>query len=214
MFAAFCIFTYSDRKISFSERQLNDYINRAIELECIEVESHKFFKDLVESVCIIQKDGEDYTFTYRSFQEYFSAYFISRSQSVDFAILLDSIVKEYYSDSVLGMLFGLNREQVEINWVLPKLKELVSLCETTFAEEGAIALLKIFFDRITFYNDAIGFGLAIYNVEGSFLILLDSRALKSRHFVDFQPNHAASRPSLSAFCALIEPIFSESKDFE
>ena len=172
LFAAFCILTYSDRKISFSIAQLDKYINQAIKLESVEIDSEKFFKDLIESVCIIQKDGNEYTFTHRSFQEYFSAYFISRSHSIEFSSVLDSIVTGYFSDSVIRMLLELNREKVEMEWILPKLKELTLVCENAHASGNVIGFLSIFFDQISIHDGRLMYMFSATNHWGHFLAVL------------------------------------------
>lgn len=172
LFAAFCILTYSDRKISFTFHELLNYIDQAIALESVKTESQKFFNDLVKSVCIIQKDGNVYTFTHRSFQEYFSAYFISRSQSIDFSSVLDSMVQEYFRDYVIEMLFELNREQIEMNWVLPKLNELIPRCKSADAQGGTVQILNIFYDALTAHDDGIALQFSERKREGYFSSLL------------------------------------------
>lgn len=172
LFAAFCILTYSDRKISFAYQELISYIDQAIELESVRTDAQKFFSDLVKSVCIIQKDGNVYTFTHRSFQEYFSAYFISRSQSIDFSGVMDSMVQGYFRDSVIEMLFELNREQIEMNWVLPKLKELVPKCEAVDSVDNTVAFLNIFYEALTVHDEGIAFQFSESKREGYFSSLL------------------------------------------
>jgi len=172
LFSAFCILTYSDRKISFSYHDLLRYIDQAIELESVHVDASKFFNDLIKSVCILQKDGNVYTFTHRSFQEYFSAYFISRSQLIDFKGILDSIVLGYFSDSVINIIFEINREKIEMHWILPNLKDLVPLCNTAINNSDTLAFLKIFYEALSIHESGIAFQLSERKSFGYFSSLL------------------------------------------
>lgn len=197
LFAAFCILTYSDRKISFSHQDLIIYIRQAVELESVSVDPQNFFNDLIKSVCIIQKDGNVYTFTHRSFQEYFSAYFISRSQSIDFEGVLDSLVKGYFRDSVIKMLFELNREQIEINWVIPKLRELVPMmCEAADANSDIAAFLGIFYEALSAHDNGIAIQLSERKTPGYFTSFL-GQAYKE-HVEQFFPTQNLSEEERKA----------------
>ena len=60
-------------------------MRRAFDFEDKDVSlADSFLRDLLKSVCVMQIEGVEYTFTHRSFQEYFAAYFISRSLTLIF----------------------------------------------------------------------------------------------------------------------------------
>jgi hypothetical protein len=71
----------------------------------------------------MQRDGLMVTFTHRSFQEYFSAAFITRNPPIDIPVLLDSFCSRT-EDNVISMAFDMNRDLVERTWVNPRLQEL------------------------------------------------------------------------------------------
>jgi GTPase SAR1 family protein len=156
IFSAFCIITYTERKISFNYQELICFLNNAIEIEGIEVEANKFFNDLVKSVCIIQKDGNNYTFSHRSFQEYFAAFYLSKSQSLDLARVLDNMVSHHFSDNVLKILFELNREKVEKDWVIPRLKELLSKTTPILDSGDVLSFLKLFYIALSRAGSGLG----------------------------------------------------------
>jgi len=156
IFSAFCIVTYSDRKMSFSYSEIISYIDKAIQIEDIKVQSKAMFNDLIKSVCIIQKDGNIFTFSHRSFQEYFAAYFISKSQSIDTGKILDTIVKSHLRDNVINMLFELNKEQIETKWIIPRLQDSLSKCKNPFDSHDIIGFLSVFYDAFRLHDDGIG----------------------------------------------------------
>jgi hypothetical protein len=148
------ISTYVREKFQFSESEILESISNASEYERVNVRASAFLQDLLESVCIMQRDGTLVTFTHRSFQEYFSAFFISRNPSIDIGELLDTISSRS-EDSVIGMAFDINRDLIERSWILPRIR-------TLNAELSLIGPK----DLIGFASTAIGqFGLRRMNTD-------------------------------------------------
>jgi hypothetical protein len=121
--SSLCITTYTRAKFQFSESEILDFIGAACSHEKLKVDPKAFLRDLIESVCIMQRDGTLITFTHRSFQEYFSAFFISRSPPIDIPDLLDKLSLRH-EDNVITMALDINRDLIERLWILPRLKKL------------------------------------------------------------------------------------------
>lgn len=172
IFSAFCIVTYSDRKMSFSYSEIVNYIDKAIEIEGVNVKSQEIFNDLIKSVCIIQKDGNIFTFSHRSFQEYFAAYFISKSQSIDTGKVLDTIARSHFTDNVINMLFELNKEQIETKWIIPRLKESLNKCKKPLESNDIIGFLSIFYEAFSLHEDGIGLQFSDKKSLGHFTSVL------------------------------------------
>jgi len=151
IFSAFCLITFSERKISFSYKEIVEKIGEAIEIENFTVRREDFFNDLVKSVCIIQRDGSFYTFSHRSFQEYFAAVFISTSQSIDTGLVIDELLNNNPGDNSIDLLFELNRELVEQSWLAPHLKEIERLGAGPIAKKDWLAYLSIFWTGFHLY---------------------------------------------------------------
>jgi hypothetical protein len=141
--SSLCISTYVRGTFQFSQSQILEAIAAACEYERIDCPPAGFLQDLLESVCIVQRDGTFFTFTHRSFQEYFSAFFISRNPSIKIDKLLDSIMSRS-EDNVIGMAFDINRDLIERKWVLPRIRSLVKKINTVRQD------------------DLVGFGLIAY----------------------------------------------------
>ena len=126
--SALCISTYVKAKYQFTESEILDAISAACHHEKLDARPADFLRDLIESVCILQRDGILITFTHRSFQEYFSACFISRSPSIDLADLLDKLSLQP-QDNVISMALDINRPLIERTWILPRLRSFLLIAE-------------------------------------------------------------------------------------
>jgi NACHT domain len=139
--SSFCISSYKKSQYEFTMLSAIDFINKAAKFERVELNAAEFLKDLEESICMLRRDGLMYTFTHRSFQEYFSAVFISRAPPIALRSLLDELASRR-GDVVIPMATDMNRSLIEREWVLPRLRELASSIQSSpdafsFAREVA-----------------------------------------------------------------------------
>jgi hypothetical protein len=126
--SSLCISTYVKANYQFTESEILDAIEAACRHEKLVIRPADFLRDLIESVCILQRDGTLITFTHRSFQEYFSACYIARHPSIDLADLLDMLSLRT-QDNVISMAFDINRPLIERIWVLPRMQNLVAIAQ-------------------------------------------------------------------------------------
>lgn len=116
--AVFSAMTYSQKRFQFRESELLEFAKSSLEYSAVSSKSESFANDLIEAVCILQRDGLEISFTHRSFQEFFRALFLARGERN----VRDRFFKEQsfrVHDSVLGMLFDMAQEQIESEWVAP-----------------------------------------------------------------------------------------------
>ena len=78
LFMRFCYDSYFDDLYSFKESKLVSTISESVKRLDMEVDSHKYMNDLTEIACMIIKDGNEYVFIHRNFQEYYAALFVSK----------------------------------------------------------------------------------------------------------------------------------------
>jgi hypothetical protein len=91
----------------------------------------------MEGICVLQVDGLEYVFTHRSFQEYFAAHFITRSPPVKIADVLDQFCKRR-EDAVVKMAVDMNHGLLEREWIVPRLKKIISDCERLHSAKNPI----------------------------------------------------------------------------
>jgi len=122
VFSAFCYNSYVDSKYEFSDRELLKYIREAVEYAEVVKDAEMLVRDSTESVCLLQKEGLDNVFAHRSFQEYFAAVFVSEYRGPDVAEVIESLYSGTFESNVLQMLFELNRDLIESEWIEPRLQ--------------------------------------------------------------------------------------------
>lgn len=123
---AFSILSYCDRLYFFEENQINKYIKNAIVISDSNTKSNDFLNDLLDSVCILQRDGLGFTFTHRSFQEYFTAQFIVNKVTDKKYDLLDRVFNLNWRDNILNMIYDINPSLLERDWIIPKCEKVIS----------------------------------------------------------------------------------------
>jgi predicted NACHT family NTPase len=126
LFSYLCTITYIKKSLSFSSDVLLGYIQQSINSSQIQVDKSLFKNDLTESTCMLVLDGLDYTFSHRSFQEYFAAYFLARVKVDEIERVVPKLVEiSGPFDNVLKMLAEMNSEKFEEAWSLQALQQLV-----------------------------------------------------------------------------------------
>lgn len=123
--SSFCAISYLDGKFEFKKPQITDYINKGIQYSNnvnldISVSANRFLSDLKDSICLIQKDGLNYVFVHRSFQEYFSAVFLEKLHASKVKSVADRFCHRF-SDNVISMALDMSRETMEQEWLIPTL---------------------------------------------------------------------------------------------
>ena len=72
-FSQFCARTYKDEILEFDSRLFNAYMNKVLKTAAPEhqnIPPRDFLLDLTDNLCIMYREGEQYYFIHRSFQEY------------------------------------------------------------------------------------------------------------------------------------------------
>jgi len=163
IFSVFCYDSYVDGKLQFDDAELLNYFDVARDYYQLSAKPVDLVLDSKESVCVIQRDGLFNTFAHRSFQEYFTALFLSRYTGDDFSTLVDGIVVAGVGENVLRMLLELSPELLEEKWVQQRLKPLVVILSSAdvSTQEGCEDIFSALFsslDIATETGEIDGFG--------------------------------------------------------
>ena len=131
IFAYICFKSYFAGEFEFSESRLRGYIQSAKEkFTSLQFSVDDFQENLTLSVCMLIKDGLDYRFAHRSFQEYFAAWYTCKITDELQQKLLSSWLGEsnaVVTDEYLSMLFNLQSEKVNKIILCPGIKKLKKL---------------------------------------------------------------------------------------
>lgn len=168
--AAFCFISYLQERFSFLQYQVIEDIRAALALAGIIADKDNFLKDLLVTVCLLQRDGNHVTFVHRSFQEYFAALFIAKSPPSEIFDIMEALVSRGRVDTVVRMIVQLNDGLVEQEWVLPKLRELNGLFEDGTSD---LALIKTILGNPQFHRGLTFAGPGRFDRHGLSIILTE-----------------------------------------
>ncbi|MEH6672041.1 NACHT domain-containing protein [Halopseudomonas sp.] len=147
--SAFCALSYLDRLYTFSEEKIFDLLSKSIKISGKTTKESLFLTDLLDSVCILQRDGLEYTFTHRSFQEYFASLFMTGLTSKNKFEILDKFALTNDRDMVMPMLYDMHPDLVETEWVIPRLRNLLEQIEAVPNDKFKdIRIFALFYDSI------------------------------------------------------------------
>jgi hypothetical protein len=155
VFSAFCFDSYLDSKVEFSDSELLDYFRAAATYCNINLNPELLVQDAMKSVCVIQREGLDNVFAHRTFQEYFTALFLSRYREEDFVDQVKDAVLGWRNNNVLKMLIEIAPEPVEQDWLHPELKKIIAGIKNADASTvpGATKIFKAFYASIEIATD-------------------------------------------------------------
>lgn len=77
IFEQFCFISFNKDKLVFGNTEVIEIIEKCLDKQNFEADSDKVLKDLSQVVCLLQKDGMEYSFIHKSIQEYFYACFVA-----------------------------------------------------------------------------------------------------------------------------------------
>ncbi|WP_210559052.1 MULTISPECIES: NACHT domain-containing protein [unclassified Pseudomonas] len=170
--SAFSVLGYADRKYSFSESELLEYVRKAGGVYSIAFQPDEFIRDLLDSVCILQRDGLNFTFTHRSFQEYFTALFLVGYVATNKFDLFGRVSLSNSRDDVIPMVFDMNKDLIEQEWIIPRLEKLKKFITVETPIERVAVVAKIY-DAIRCHKTSeetlYGFTLNARNEWATFL---------------------------------------------
>lgn len=127
IFSYFCFITYAQAKTEFSYDELVAFLKK-VSINKLTFNIEWYIFGLVNSLCVLYKEGLHYKFAHRSFQEYFTALFLKELPDKlmkKMAIqIIHTDVFRISNDSVFDMLYDMAEDRFEKNILLPVLEEI------------------------------------------------------------------------------------------
>jgi hypothetical protein len=152
IFSHFCCLTYYNNELSFSYYHLFE-IFKKVGGDIFDNDNmfrpKDYITDLVNAVCMLSLDGTEYSFTHRSFQEYFTAFYLKeqiddKMKNYGLQIIKNDVIKAI-NDNVFKMLYDMAKEKCEKNILLPVIQEIEQ--DYTYGDKNDY-YLKLFFGRL------------------------------------------------------------------
>lgn len=149
--SALSIQTYIEHKINFNKQEIINYLSISKKLVDInDFDEEAVLKDLLQSLCVIVRDGLLYTFTHRSFQEYFTAVFISKYEKNNRKKIIDNIKKKYVTDNIFYLLFEIDKTIIEDDFLLKEINKIKPIISTSNNPE--LLFYKTLYSEISFFD--------------------------------------------------------------
>lgn len=164
--AAFSLITYLKTQTSFNNHELKDYLSKAMKLADCDCDIKDLITDLLRAFCMLLQDGTVYEYTHRSFQEYFSAYYLVSASEKNQIQLIKEFSRKADTDITLQLAFGMNPKMIEEKFIIPFLTELKEkigyknkVNKTVFKK-----FAKTYFDQVHYHIENLA-GLSIKRSE-------------------------------------------------
>lgn len=169
VFSHICFKSYFKSQYEFSELELREYILKGKQKFLnLQFSVDDYLEDLVLSVCMLVKEGLNYRFSHRSFQEYFAAVYTCKlTDDIQYSVLTRWVKKEanilIWGDAYFKMLFDMQQEKINKIFLVPELK----IIKKMYDEEGySLKFLQNLFEGISIHkneNGNISFAVSIKN---------------------------------------------------
>ena len=104
IFSKFCFSSFFNGDASFSEQRLLEYLNDSAQACGLMINPRWYLRDLEKIACMIIKDGLEYIFIHRSFQEYFAAYYASKGTDDQIRYLIPMLIEDSSFLSIMNPL--------------------------------------------------------------------------------------------------------------
>ena len=151
--AEFCYLSFFKFKYSFERNDIEKIVDELNQKYGYDFTTKQFINDAKDNLCLLYYESGKYSFIHRSFQEYFTALFISKQKPSFFNSLFLKDLNSYYSrrvhqsfslnegifaffiggiSSLLQMIYDINSEKMEKYIILPCLAALFENDENDF----------------------------------------------------------------------------------
>jgi len=148
VFTYFCVFSYLEGKYNFSYSEVELFALSALEACGVSAEIPLIIDDFIDAISILQKDGNYYEFTHRSFQEYFYARFAVRDRDLNLVDKIDEIRETNISDGAIKMIADMDKTYFERSFLLPVAERILKEVEGVDHENAPDRLIGKFWARI------------------------------------------------------------------
>ncbi len=140
-FSQFCARTYKDEILEFDSMLFNAYMKKVLKTAAPEhqnIAPRDFLLDLTDNLCIMYREGEQYYFIHRSFQEYFAAVYFASEYDANLekvGSFFEKMKHRSYTDRTFDMLYDMIPEKIERFIFLPYLEKLFTDCSGNGTDE-------------------------------------------------------------------------------
>jgi hypothetical protein len=178
VFMYFCTLSYRKQKYRFRDDEALAFIEKGMAAASVSGDKKQVLRDLAESICILIRDGIEYEFIHRSFQEYFYAKFVVEDRKISLEDKVLWLVERVSRDDAIAMIAEMDVEYFEDEFLIPRVRSMVKALDGVDASKRPSLVLGKIYDLVSVrHNDSDG---------GEWSMYMQIRNLVS-HFVSMQP---------------------------
>jgi len=147
--ACFSLQSCLNSQITFLHNEALQLLISARDITNVSFKEEPYLQDLLKSVCVLIQDGIHYTYTHRTFQEYFAAVFVTLQPDELQVNLLPRFAR--LNSNVLLLLNEMDSLGLERNLIIPCLKKIARLTDYGKIpnEDALIKFVNLGYDRIS-----------------------------------------------------------------
>lgn len=127
--SVFSAISYFNDDITFTEDDVFQYLDSSKKSTNLEFDSEKYLRDLTQSVCVLAQDGLYYTYTHKTFQEYFVARFLIGTEASVRRKIFEKKApfNRLEANILIELLYEIDSNLTEVDLVIPTLQNLKKL---------------------------------------------------------------------------------------
>ena len=148
VFMFFCAYSYIDRQFSFTQGEIEKYVDDAIASLGIEAQGRAVIKDFRESISIMELVGLSYEFAHRSFQEYFYAMFVVTDRKLSLEKKIGWLFDSFANDDTIQMIADMDRTYFEDEFLIPSIRAVDAKLSKVDVDTNPAGVLSKLFDRL------------------------------------------------------------------
>lgn len=147
VFSLFCLTTYCKELFEITENEFNKLLEKCILYFEYQTSYEDLKTDLLSNIPLVMRDGIEFCFTHRSFQEYFTANHLVNHEVKE--EIFTQVCERFNTDSTVDMMFSMNKDLLERIWILPKIDKLLMLKpEYICNANDEVKLTEVFYHTI------------------------------------------------------------------
>jgi hypothetical protein len=145
VFSYFSLSTYVREELYMAHDLVVERVKEALGHYQKITDAEDFIHDMVQGVCLLIEDAGYYTYTHRSFQEYFSAIHIARQDSDTYKRYIDRIHSRREFDTTVHLVAAIDRNRFEREWALESLQYLLNNISRNSTDDVSWSFYKTLF---------------------------------------------------------------------
>ena len=142
VFTYFCYLSYFSADYVFDKERILELVKQSLLHAKLQCKASDYIEDCILAVCLLQVDEPKIIFVHRSFQEYFTAKFISQYSGPKLPRMLSWLANRSLVDNTFLMALQMNREGIARAWALEQSRNLVNRWKDLISNNNGIAVLK------------------------------------------------------------------------